>query len=94
MDAQGGVGFLDYDYADGSNGAFVEISGPSGKFPESGVANEAVMLPLPDGTLLYGANVLPMHTYKPVGSPYPGANRESAALLKPRMEHFTCREQT
>lgn len=63
--------FYSYEYEVGTNGAFVQDASPTGGFTDNTETDFALMLDLPDGTVLYSHYGPDLYVYKPNGSPLP-----------------------
>lgn len=63
--------FYSYEYTNGPNGAFVQDGSPVGGFTDNTETDFALMLALPDGTILYSHYGPDLYVYKPNGSPLP-----------------------
>ena len=60
--------FYEYDYSTGSVGSFTRVSSPTGGFTDGISSYKAVMLDLPDGTVLYSHFGSDLYIYQPSGS--------------------------
>lgn len=63
--------FYSYEYETGTNGAFVQDGSPVGGYTDNTETDFALMLNLPDGTILYSHYGPDLYVYKPNGSPLP-----------------------
>lgn len=61
--------FYYYEYEVGTNGQFVQETSPTGGYTDNISSYEALMLDLPDGTVLYSHFGTDLYVYKPSGSP-------------------------
>lgn len=61
--------FFEYDYSDGPIGSFTQVASPTGGLTDNIAAYQALMLALPDGTILYSHFGTDLYVYTPDGSP-------------------------
>ncbi len=61
--------FFEYDYSQGSIGAFTQVHAPNGSFTNGEATFPNRMLDLPDGTVLFTGGGTQLYVYKPDASP-------------------------
>jgi len=74
--------FYEYDYSVGTVGSFTQVGSPTGGLTEDSQSEEATMLDLPDGTVLYYdlINGSQLYIYQPDGSPLPSGKPTISSL--------------
>ena len=61
--------FYEYDYTVGPTGSFTQVASPTGGLTDNISSYQAVMLDLPDGTVLYSHFNGQLYVYQPGGTP-------------------------